>query len=338
MANIVFSEASGVADSIYGKSQAPIQEFILSTAKTREEAEAVYKRLFKMTKSTHYGEKYTGLTSMKGFAPTPENGANHRDGMQETFSKTLENIRWTNEFAISREMIDDSTIISLSERPQAFIDGYYDTRGDYCAAVFGGALSGKSKINYAGFECDITGADGLPLFHKDHPSVVNKAKKQSNICSNILSAESLDLVETAHQNFRDDNGKSMRIAPNTIVIPNTAKAKRIAFAAAGSERDPVSNNNAFNYQVGRWNICVWQELNDYVTVDGEMFPWFLMDEAYNEKYGTAILQDRTELEVNSYVDQSTHANIWTGYARFVAGFKDFRGVYAGGISGAPALA
>lgn len=337
MPNIVFSEASGVADSIYGKSQAPIQEFILSTSKTRDEAEEVYKRLFKMTKSTNYAEKYSGFTSMGGFAPTAENGANHRDGMQETFSKTLENIRWTDEFVISREMIDDATIISLAERPQAFIDGYYDTRGDYAAAVFGGALSGLTQIKYKDFTCDIKGADGLPIFHKAHPSVVKKSYTQSNVCSNILSAEALDLAETAHQNLRDDNGKSMRIAPTTIVIPNTAQAKRIAFAAAGSERDPVTNNNAFNYQVGRWNICVWQELNDYVTTDGEQFPWFLMDEGYNQKYGTAIFQDRTDLEVNSYVDPSNHANIWTGFARYVAGFKDFRGVYAGGITGAPAL-
>lgn len=337
MPNIVFSEASGVADSIYGKSQAPIQEFVLSTAKTREETETAYKHLFKMTRSTHYGEKYTGLTGMGGFAPTPENGANNIDGMRETFSKTLENIRWTDSFRISREMIDDSTIISLSERPQAFVDGFYYTREDYAAALFGGALSGKSEIAFKGFKCDITGADGQPLFSANHPSVTNSANKQSNVCSNELTAENLDLVETAHQNLRDDNGKSLNIAPKTIVIPNTAAAKRAAFAAAGSERDPATNLNAFNYQVGRWNILVWQALNDYVTVANGKYPWFVIDEDYNQKYGTAIFQDRTDLEVNSYIDQNTHANIWTGFARFVAGFKDFRGVFAGGITGATEL-
>lgn len=338
MPNIVFSEASGVADSIYGKSQAPIQEFVLSTAKTREETETAYKKLFKMTRSTHYGEKYSGLTGMNGFAPTAENGANNIDGMRETFSKTLENIRWTDSFRISREMIDDATVISLAERPQAFVDGFYYTREEYAAALFGAALSGKDKITFKGFTCDVTGADNLPLFHAAHPSVINSSNVQSNVCSNVLSAEALDLVETAHQNLRDDNMKSLHIAPSTIVIPNTAKAKRIAFAAAGSERDPVTNNNAFNYQVGRWNILVWQGLNDFVETDGEQFPWFLIDEAYNQKYGTAIFQDRTDLEINSYIDNNTHANIWTGYARFVAGFKDFRGVFAGGVAGAAALA
>lgn len=338
MANIIFSESSGVADSVFGKSQAPIQEFILSTAKTREETESAYKRIFKMTRSTHYAERYGGTTGFKGFRPTAENGANNRDGMQETFAKTLNNIRWTDEFVVSHEMVEDSLIMDFRERPQGFIDGYYDTREDYAAAVIGNALMGKSSFNYYGTECDITGADGLPLFHAAHPSVINASNVQTNVCSNPLSAEALDLVETAHQNLRDDHMKSLTIAPMTLVIPNTAKAKRIAFAAAGSEKDPTTANNAFNYQVGRWNILVWQKLNDYVEIDGEDFPWFTLDEAYNQRFSTAIFQDRSDLQIKSHIDDSNWANVWSGIARFVAGFKDFRGVFAGGVNGAAALA
>ena len=337
MAEIIFSESSGVADSVFGKSQAPIQEFILSTAKTREETESAYKRIFKMTKSTHYAEKYGGMTGMKGFRPTAENGANSRDGMQETFSKTLNNIRWTDSFVVSHEMVEDALIMDFKERPQAFIDGYFDTREDYAAAIVGNALMGKTTFDYYGQQLDLTGADGLSLFNEAHPSIVNPSNVQANVCSNVLSAEALDLVETAHQNLRDDNMKSLQIAPMTIVIPNTAQAKRIAFAAAGSERDPVTNNNAFNYQVGRWNILVWQRLNDYVECDGEQFPWFTLDEAYNQRFSSLIFQDRSELQIKSHIDDSNWANVWSGIARFVAGFKDFRGVYAGGVVGAPEL-
>ena len=338
MANIIFSEASGVADSMFGKNQAPIQEIILSTAKTREETESAYKRIFKMTRSTHYAEFYGGVTGFKGFRPTPENGANNRDGIQETFGKTLKNIRWTDEFVVSREMVDDSLVMDFKEKPQGFIDGFYDTREDYAAAVIGNALMGKSSFEYYGQDCDITAADGKPLFHAEHPSVLDSSNVQSNVCSNPLTVEALDLVETAHQNLRDDNMKSLSIAPMTLVIPNTAKAKRMAFAAAGSERDPLTPNNAFNYQVGRWNILVWQKLNDYIEIDGEDFPWFTLDEVYNQRFSTAIFQDRSDLEIKSHVDDSNWANVWSGFARFVAGFKDFRGVFAGGVKGAAALA
>lgn len=337
MPNIIFSESSGVADSAFGKAQAPIQEIVLSTSKTREETEAAYKHIFKMTKSTHYAEKYAGFTGFKGFAPTPENGANHRDGMQETFGKILENVRWTNEFVISHEMVEDSDIMNFRERPETFVNSYYDAREDYAAATIGNALSGKASMTFGGMTFDLTCADKLPLFHAAHPSAINASMTQSNVCSNPLTAANLDLVETAHQNLRDDHGKSLNIAPMTLVIPNTAYAKRAAFAAAGSERDPVSSNNAFNYQVGRWNILVWQGLNDYVTTNGETFPWFTLDEVYNERFSSAIFQDRSDLRLNSHIDESNWANVWSGIARFVAGFKDFRAFFAGGVSGAAAL-
>ncbi|MBQ8830846.1 MAG: hypothetical protein IJ017_04560 [Oscillospiraceae bacterium] len=337
MPGIIFSEASGVADSIYGKAQAPIQEIVLSTAKTREETESAYKRIFKMTRSTHYAETYGGVTGFKGFRPTPENGANNRDGMQETFGKTLKNIRWTDEFVVSHEMVEDALVMEFNERPQGFVDGFYDAREDYAAALIGGALMGKTEIDFYGQKCDITSADGLSLFNAAHPSVINSSNVQSNVCSNVLSAEALDLVETAHQNLRDDHMKSLQIAPMTLVIPNTAQAKRIAFAAAGSERDPLTSNNAFNYQVGRWNILVWQRLNDYITTDGEQFPWFTLDEVYNQRFSTAIFQDRSDLKIRSHIDESNWSNVWSGIARFVAGFKDFRGVFAGGVTGAAAL-
>ena len=41
--------------------------------------------------------------------------------------------------------------------------------------------------------------------------------------------------------------------------------------------------------------------------------------------------DRVALEVRSQIDPNTDANVWRGYARFVAGFNDWRGAFAGGV-------
>ena len=46
MANIVFSESSGVNDSIFGKSQAPIRQFIEKKGEQFEQ-ESIVKRLFR---------------------------------------------------------------------------------------------------------------------------------------------------------------------------------------------------------------------------------------------------------------------------------------------------
>ena len=101
MAGIVFSEASGVCDSIFGKSQAPIRMFIEKKGEAFEQ-QSVVKVLFAQEKSNHFGEKFTSLTAMEGFQVTGENGAYPADGMEEGYSKIMEAVEWKDSFSISR--------------------------------------------------------------------------------------------------------------------------------------------------------------------------------------------------------------------------------------------
>ena len=55
MANIIFSESSGLNDSIYGKVQAPIQAVITKRAEAFEQ-ESQIQNIFAMTNSTHFAE------------------------------------------------------------------------------------------------------------------------------------------------------------------------------------------------------------------------------------------------------------------------------------------
>ena len=76
----------------------------------------------------------------------------------------------------------------------------------------------------------------------------------------LAVAGSLSAAETAMQNFKDDNGFVLNIAPDTIIIPNDYTLKRDVFAAIGADKDPATANNGFNYQYGRWNVIVWPYL------------------------------------------------------------------------------
>ena len=46
--------------------------------------------------------------------------------------------------------------------------------------------------------------------------------------------------------------------------------------------------------------------------------------------------DRVKLEVRSELS-SNDANVWKGYARFIAGFNDWRGFAVGGVTGGTQL-
>ena len=134
MAGITFSEGSGVNDSIFGKSQAPIRMFIEKRGESFEQ-NSIVKELFLMESSKHFGEKFTSLTAMDGFKPVGENGAYPVDGMQEGFDKFLEHMTWKNSFSISREMVEDAKLMDLKKQPAGFVTSYYRTREKFGAAL-----------------------------------------------------------------------------------------------------------------------------------------------------------------------------------------------------------
>lgn len=330
---IVFSESSGVNDSIYGKSQAPIRMFIEKKGEAFEQ-NSIIKHLFMKSPSKSALEKYASLTAMNGFEATGENGAYPIDSMREGPSRVIENITWKDSFPISREMVDDAKLMDLKKRPANFITGYYRTREKFGAALLGAAIGGKSSVTYAKATTSALAADGKTLFHQKHKPLVS-GDEQSNIFTDAFSVDALGALECEMQNFRGENNDILDVAPDTIVIPNIHTLKQAVFAAVGADKDPNTANNGFNYQFGRWNIIVWPYLNQFITADTQ--PWILLDSKYNETYGGAVWQDRTELEVRSTLDDNTDANVWRGYARFNAGFVDWRFAALGGAAAGSTL-
>ena len=334
MANIIFTEASGLNDSIYGKSQAPIRMFLEKRGEQFEQ-ESVIKKLFQMGKSNHYGEKLTGMTAMDGFQAVGENGAYPTDGMQEGFSKVLEHMTWKDSFSLSKEIIEDSKLMDLKKKPNGFITAYYRTREKFGAAIFGNAIQGNGSVSYMGKIFDIKGADGKNLFANNHQAKV-KGAAQSNLFSDAFSADALGMLEVTMQNYRGDNNEILDVAPDTILIPNIHSLKKAVFAAIGADKDPDTANNGFNYQFGRWTVICWNYLNQFIAANTA--PWVLLDSKYNDQYGGAVWLDRTPLEVRSTIDENTDANVWRGRARFIAGIHDWRFATCAGVSSASALA
>lgn len=330
MANITFSEGSGVNNSIFGSSQTAVRMLIEKRGE-QFERESIVNRVFKKDKTDHWAEKYTSLTAMEGFQVAGENGAYPTDGQEEGFSKVLEAVTWKDSFSLSREIVEDSKTIDLRKKPAGFVTAYYRTREKLGAALLGGAISGSSAVTYAGGRFDLKTSDGQTLFHAAHPAKI-KGEAQSNLFSDAFSADALGMLEVKMQNTRGDNDEILDVAPDTILIPNIHSLKKAVFAAIGADKDPETANNGFNYQFGRWNVIVWPYLNQFITAGTS--PWVLLDSRYNQEYGSLIWLDRVPLDVRSTVDENTDANVWRGYARFTAGFHDWRGIACAGVSGA----
>lgn len=331
---IIFSKSSGLNDSIYGKSEAPIKAFLEENVKAYEEMSTI-KNIFKMVESDNYGEKYTGLTGLaSGFQPVGEGGAYPLDERQEGYSKFLENITWKDSFQVTEEMIEDSKILDINKiGARGFVDQFYLTREKYGAALLIGAVAGTTA-SFRGITVDCTSADGVSLFSTAHTSKTGNGANQSNKFAGAFDVDVLGKIETKMQNFADDNGEVLNIAPDTIIIPNDAVLKKAVFSVIGADKDPATANNGFNYQFGRWTVIVSPYLNGLIGSDK---PFFLLDKKYNDNYNGLLFLDRIPLTVRSWVDENTGNNVWSGRARFVAGANDWREIAVGGVTGATAL-
>jgi len=332
MAQIIFGKMSGLNDSIYGKSEAPIKAFLEENVKAYTEKSFV-ETVFKMVDSDNFAEKFTSLTSLaQGFMPVGEGGAYPKDERQEGYDKTLEHETWKDSFTITQEMIEDSKILDLNRTgARGFIDAYMLTREKYGAAFIAGAVNGTSTT-FRGIKVDCTCNDGLSLFSTAHTSKTGNGAVQSNKYANEFTADSLGLVETAMQNYTDDNGDILTVAPDTIIIPNNAAMKKAVFAAIGADKEPTTSNNGFNYQYGRWTVLVNPYLN---SLDEKV--WFLYDSKYNDAYNGLLFLDRIPLTVSSYVDDNTDNCVWKGRSRFVCGANDWRSIAVAGVTGGTSL-
>lgn len=325
MAGIIFSKSSGLNQSIFGKSTEPIMMFIEKKAEAFEET-SVIPKLFKESKSKNFMEKVVSLTSFSGFEPVGEGGAYPKDEIQEGFDKVLEHETWKDQFIITREMVEDNKLLDLGSKPLGFVTGFYRTREQFAASLFAGGTG--AAVAFKGKKFSAKGADGKPVFDKAHPSKLGKAL-QSNLFSDGFSVEAMAKLECKMQDFRDDNQNILAISPDTILIPNDWQLKKEVFAAIGADKDPETANNGFNYQYGRWNVIVWSYLNQYLPKGAK--PWIMLDSTYNQENGGALWLDRIGLEVRTWVDNNNDNNVWNGYARFTAGFNDWRFAAMGGM-------
>lgn len=330
---IVFSESSGLNNSVYGNCQAPIRMFLEQRSEAFDQ-NSLLKDLFLMGTSENYGDQLGTMTAMEGFKPVGENGAYPNDSMQEGFSKLLIYETWKNSFQITQEMIEDAKLMDMKKQPAAFMTSYERTRELFGAAIYASWMNKATNVTFRGKTFDTKGADGKGIVATDHPAKV-KGAAQSNCFSNSFSADALGLVETAMQNFRGDNNEILDVAPSIILIPNDAAMKKAVFAAIGADKEPTSANNAFNYQYGRWSVIIWPYLNQFITSGTS--PWALIDPAYNQNYGGAVWNDRVPLSVRSSIDENTDANVWRGRSRFNATGNDWRFIAVGGIASGTTL-
>lgn len=317
---VIFSKSSGLNDDLYGKSLAPIRGVIEENVESFR-AMSIIDKVYYLDTSKNFAEKYTAETALGDFEDVGENGAYPKTSMQESYSLTVEPTTWKSSFEATREMVEDANFGKLKSRANIFATSYNRTREKYATGLLAGGVGESTVIG--GRTYSTLCADGQPLFSTDHPSITGGYEDQSNLFTGAFSVSVLDAMQEKMQDFRDDNGNLLNLAPDTIVIPNVAELKRAVFEAIGSDLDPTSSRNACNFQMGLWNVLISPYLPR--TLGGKAY-FFLLDSKFNQDYMCLPWVDRLKLTVHTDRDPNTDACVWRGRARFGAGFNNWRSI------------
>lgn len=324
MAGIVFSKASGVNNSIYGKSQEPIRLMVEQGVESFQ-AYSIVDNVFMMDETNNYAEKYTSETALGDFEAVGEGAAYPRNTFQEGYSKVIEPDEWKNSFEVTQQMIEDSKFGKVKQRANQFTLSYNRGREKFASSFlnFGTTTSlafGKNNRTF-----DISAADGKALFATDHPSITGGTSAQSNYFGNAFSYDALSYVEEAMQKFTDDDGNILNVMPDTIIIPANARLKKQVFDVIGAEIGaPGTANNSFNVQFGRWNVIMSPYLTNAAGITAGTDSWYLMDSTFNEAYAGLVWLERVALTIKSHIDENTDNNIFKARARYSAGPNNWR--------------
>jgi hypothetical protein len=232
---------------------------------------------------------------------------------------------WKSQFKVSKEMIEDAKMFDIRKEAINFVASYYRTRSKFAASVLNNGAS--TTMNFGGKTFTISGNDSLALFSTAHTSATGNTATQSNYFNAGFSYDNLCRVEELMQKLKNDNGDYEDIQPDTIIIPNNARIKRLvadALWTKGDER-PLTADHSFNYQAGRWNVITWNYLANPASISSGYDCFYLMDSKRAALDGLMFI-NRVPLEVKSYVDENTDANIFAGRSRFSASPVNFRSI------------
>lgn len=353
MAGIIFNIQESLNNSAFNILQEPIK-MILENEVEAFEKNSIISKVFVMKTTDKYREEFRSTTAMDGFKPTEDMEVAGLSDFQEGYSKQFVFQTWTNSFVVSKQTIEDNQMMTIEPKAMGFIKSYGRTREEYAVNMLGVALGGDLSEKQK--ELGIKAAHGKGMdtvdgefdgvkqqyFHNKHKGIKingeSKVEQSNKFYANLnlndgtvgnLEEKVLDVIEQAAskmRKYKDDKGNIVPVTPNTIVMAEDFRLVDIVTRALKSKYGSAMGGNGVNLVYGKYELVISPYLSDVAGFEGEdkVHGLILLDTNRNREGLGAVWFDRKPLEVRSYKDDKTEANIWAGRARFGAGFGDFR--------------
>lgn len=355
---VIFNIEEALHNSAFNILQEPIK-MILENETEAFEKESIIPKVFVMKTSDKYREEYRSTTAMDGFKPTEDMEPAGLSDFEESYSKQYVFQTWTNAFIISKQVMEDKNAISVEPKALGFIKSYGRTRELYAVNVIGAGL-GQARLskeekealrkNYkitesTGYGMDTTdgAVEGTKriYFHNAHNPVghngaAGDGKTQSNKFHATITFDGTDptleekvldvigQVESQMKKYKDDKGNIVPVNPTMIVMGENFRLSDVLMRGLKSKYGTRMDGNGVNLQFGKYTLVISPYLSAVKGFEDADNALLLVDPARNREGMGLVWFDRVPLQIDSYIDKKTKANVWDGRARFGAGFGDFR--------------
>ena len=348
---IIYNIEEAIKNSAFNVLQEPIK-MILDNQKEAYEQNSIISKFFVMKTTDRYMEEYRSQTSMDGFKPTEDMEVAPISDFEESYFQQFTFQIWTNSFVISKQTMEDGKLMDVDMKANAFIKGYNRTREQYAVAMIGAAL-GNTGNTYEDLKITaksgkgmdtVTGAiegDRQQYFHGLHKTVQlrdgrpqitqsNKFTATLNFTDDVtpdLEEKVLDVlgqVESIMATYKDDKGNITPVEVDTIFVGQNYRLIDILTRGLKSKYGASMDGNGINTQYGKYKLVVSPYLSGIDGFKDADNGIILASSSRNREGLGAVWFDRKPLEVRSYKDDKTEANVWAGRARWGAGFGDFR--------------
>ena len=351
MAGIIFNIHEAVKNSAFNVLQEPIKMFMENQTEAFEK-ESIINKVFVMKTTDKFREEYRSITAMDGFKPTEDMEVAGISDFEESYNKQFMFQTWTNSFVISKQTIEDKRDMDVTQMSQMFIKSFGRTREQYAVQFIAAGL-GKTHDGFKISALAGKGADTVDgtiegakqqYFHNAHKPVGHGKTGRKFVQSNKFYAEIdglsndkpmalnveeaildvLGQVESIMSTYKDDKGNIVPVSVDTIVIPQNYRLVDILTRGLKSKYGAAMDGNGVNLQYGKYKLVVSPYLSGVDGFEDADNSLILLSSERNREGLGLVWFDRKPLEVRSYIEDKTEANVWAGRARWGAGFGDFR--------------
>ena len=330
---VTFSKHGGQNDEAWKVIDTELSMVIQDTDTEKNKDDELVKALFNVKTSKKFGEKQGSMTEFGNFQEVTEGDNGIADDYSMGFSKLIEHHQFIKTFMCTREAKDDGNIDIMKQTAANFVRSYKRSRAQYASDCL---VTEGTTFMYGGKSYDKTTGDGKGLFATDHPGKKTGVATQSNVFTNAFGTNATMLYTLANigRNFKNQSGNVMGYEFDTIVLPgNVPDLEDLVKRIIHSSQIVGSDFNDINTQKGNWKLIVDHRWN---AASGTK-PYIIMSSEAQRELNAGVFYDRVALDVSNEVKNASRNLEWSGYARWSAGFNDWRAFILGGAQSGTTL-